>query len=208
MQTEPIIVRETRLRQMVELAGQIRNVGKTIGEANIGVVTGNATLAYPLGECAAPLINRGHHLIIDNEGNPASYTGPISGEGVVEIAAFSRGGRGRDAALVLGGKLPNTMKGTWRVKRGAVMLAKPEGVDAMAGTIHVGGDGATDALVLQASEQIGDEATCSLACLAARWRHARPGRLSRNGPPPRHGPPVHREYVGPAANRHADGPQS
>jgi hexosaminidase len=161
-QTEPLVVREIRMHQLIELAGRVRNAATTIGAANVGMVAADATLAYPLGECAAPIINRGFKLTFDNEGNSAAYTGAITGTGAVEIVAADRSGRGRRAALVLGGVSPNTMKGAWHINRGAAILAKPDRVDAMAGTVEVGSSAAPGAIVLRANEQINDNAQVQL----------------------------------------------
>src|SRR5206468_3820893 len=107
---------------------------------------------YPIGTFAAPVINRGHTLKLNNGGNPFNLSGPISGTGTVEVHAG-----GANAPLTLDGKDANTMKGVWAVKSGRVILAKPPGTDAMSGTIVVGGAGANDSLVLGASNQIHDD---------------------------------------------------
>ena len=104
-----------------------------------------------------PIVNRGFTLKLNNGGNPFSFSGPISGTGTIEIHAG-----GQNAPLVIDGKAPNTMTGTWSVKSGQVVLAKDPGVDAMGGTIVVGGTSDRDGLVWHASNQINDAAQIQL----------------------------------------------
>ncbi len=74
---------------------------------------GDTEFAYPIGTCTVPVINRDFTLKLNNGGNPFSFSGPISGSGKVEIYAG-----GPNAPLMLDGKAPNTMQGTWPVKSG------------------------------------------------------------------------------------------
>ena len=91
---------------------------------------------------------------LNNGRNPFSFSGPIIGSGKVEIQAG-----GPHAPLVLDGKTPNTMQGTWSIKTGSVVLAKQAGIDAMSGAIIVGGN---SDLMWQGSNQLGDSATVQL----------------------------------------------
>jgi hypothetical protein len=156
-QDSPLVVREINLRLLVEVSGVVRNPGAAIGEGNLALTTGDTEFAYPIGTCASPVINRDFTLKLNNGGNPCSFSGPFTGSGKVEIHAG-----GRNASLVLDGKAANTMQGTWSVKAGQVVLAKEPGVDAMGGTIIVGGNSDRDALVLGESNQINDDAILQL----------------------------------------------
>jgi hypothetical protein len=154
-QTDPLVVRAINLRLMVGVSGVVRNPSAVIGDGNLAVTNGDTEFAYPIGGAAFPVINRGHVLKLNNGGTAFTFGGPISGTGTAELFAG-----GPNGALVLAGGDANTMKGTWEVKSGHVVLAKPPGTDAVSGTIIVAGDGA--ALVLGASDQIHDDATVEL----------------------------------------------
>lgn len=156
-QSEPLVVRAINLRLMVEVSGLVHNPSATIGEGNVAATKGDTEFAYPIGACAAPVINQGFKLRLNNGGNAFSYSGPISGSGKVEIYAG-----GQNAPLVLDGNAANTMQGSWSIKAGTVVLAKSPGVDAMAGTIVVGGQSDLDALVWNGGNQINDAATLRL----------------------------------------------
>src|SRR5207244_5589434 len=93
-----------------------------------------------------------------NIGNsPCSFSGPITGTDKVEIHAG-----GPNAPLVFDGKAVNTMQGTWSIKAGRVVLAKEPGVDAMGGTIIVGGRIDQDSLVWNGSNQLNNAASLQL----------------------------------------------
>lgn len=68
----------------------------------------------------------------------------------------------RDAPMVLCGDRPNTASGTYCVAKGRVQLQKPEGIDAIAGDVIVGGQGYNDCLRWENSEQIKDSAKITL----------------------------------------------
>ena len=68
----------------------------------------------------------------------------------------------RDTPMLLTGKKPNATTGTFFVRKGRVQLEKPEGVDAIAGNVSVGGQGFNDCLFWNASHQIKDSATITL----------------------------------------------
>jgi hexosaminidase len=157
-QSDPLVLRAINLRLMVNVAGVVSNPSAVIGEGNIAVTTADTQFAYPIGACASAVINRGFTLKLDNGGNAYSFSGPISGTGRVELYAA-----GPNAPLVLEGKDRNTLQGTWLVKAGRVVFAKELGVDAMLGTIVLGGSSSHPAeLVWNASHQLHDAATVQL----------------------------------------------
>jgi hexosaminidase len=156
-QAEPLVVRAINLRLMVDVAGVVRNPGAAVGEGNVAVTTGDTEFAYPIGDFASPVINRGFTLTLNNGGNRFRFGGPISGSGKVEVHAG-----GPDAPLVLDGPGANTMRGTWSIRAGRVVLAKEPGVAAMGGTIVVGGTGDRDSLVWNAGHQLNDDAQIQL----------------------------------------------
>ena len=155
-QTEPLVVRAINLRLQVEVSGIVKNPSAMIGEGNVAVTKADTEFAYPIGTCNAPVSNLGHTLRLNNGGNPCTFTGPFTGTGTVEIVAG-----GPNGPMVFGGKDANTLKGTWAVKTGHVILAKEPGVDTMGGTIIIGG-GVNNAIILGASNQIHDDATVEL----------------------------------------------
>jgi hexosaminidase len=155
-QTEQLIVRSINLQLLVEVSGVVRNPSMVIGSGNVAVTIGDTEFAYPIGACASPLINRNHTLKLNNGGNPYSFSGPISGSGNVEIYAAKK------ALLVIDGKTSNTMSGTWSIKSGDVVLAKEEGVEAMGGTIVVGGAADQVTLILGSNNQFNKASSLQL----------------------------------------------
>jgi hexosaminidase len=149
---EPLVVRAINLRLLVEVSGKVPNPNTAAGTGNVAVTRGDTAFTCPPGACAVPVINRGFTLTLDNGGRPAHYSGPISGTGKVEIHA-----RGPNASLTLGGKVPNTLRGTWLVKTGRLVLAKRPGVDAVGGTVVVAG-GPHNGLLWNGSNQVNDAA--------------------------------------------------
>jgi len=156
-QSEPLVVRSINLQLLVEVAGVVRNPNAAVGTGNVAVTKGDTEFAYPIGVCSVPVINRDFSLKLNNGGNPFSYSGPISGSGNVKIYAG-----GRNAPLTFDGKAPNTMRGTWLVETGRLVLAKPPGVDALGGTIIVSGRGNHNDLLWNGSNQINDAAHIQL----------------------------------------------
>jgi hexosaminidase len=156
-QTEPLVLRAINLRLLIDLAGRVPDPTATIGVGNVAVTRADAELAAPLGTCVFPVINRDFTLKLNSGGQACNFSGPISGTGRVEI----RAGR-QSVPFVFDGQAANTMTGTWAIKAGAVVLAKTPGVDALAGTILVGGTSDQDALILGGSNQINDAAIVEL----------------------------------------------
>jgi hypothetical protein len=156
-QRQPLVVRAVNLSLLVELAGKVANPGAAVGPGNVAALVGDTEFTYSIGSCAAPVINRGFLLKVNNGGNPCQLLGPISGRGQVELFAG-----GENAALELSGSAANTLEGTWTVKAGRVLLTKPPGVAALGGTIVVGSKDSTAELVLGASNQVADSATMEL----------------------------------------------
>ena len=162
-QAEPMVVREIKIQLMVEMGGLVADPAKTLGAGNIGVLKADTTLQWANAACLNPLINKGFTLIFSSGGgNAGGYCGPISGTGTVQVLQGGVDGGFRDTPLVLGGKEPNTMTGAWQVKCGRLTLAKDPGVDAVGGTIVVGGQGDNDCLYLANNDQIQDAATVEL----------------------------------------------
>ncbi|MEI7900623.1 MAG: family 20 glycosylhydrolase [bacterium] len=162
-QNDPMVVRELKLQLMVELSGMVAGPGKAIGEGNLAVLTGDTTFQWSSAACRNPVINKGFTLTFNSGGgNAGGYSGPISGTGTVQIFQGGADGGFRDSPLVLGGKAPNTMAGTWQVKCGRLTLAKEPGVDAAGGSIIVGGQGDNDCLYWANSDQLNDVASVEL----------------------------------------------
>src|SRR5262249_55915001 len=136
---------------------KIPNPNENIGAGNVAATTQETEFAYPIGECAIPIINHGFKLLLNSGGHPCRYRGPISGTGRVEVYAGSP-----NAPLVIDGLGSNTIRGTWSIKIGRVVLAKEPGMDTMAGTIFVGGSNRSAELVWNASDQINDAAEVQL----------------------------------------------
>jgi hexosaminidase len=148
-QSEPLVVRAINLRLLVRVSGTIANPGAAVGKGNVAETKGDTEFAPPIGACAVPVVNRDHTLRLNTGGKPCSYSGPISGSGKVVIDAG-----GPDAPLVLDGTAANTMRGTWLVNSGLVVLAKKPGAEAVAGTVVVAGRGKHNGLVWNGGDQV------------------------------------------------------
>jgi hexosaminidase len=156
-QGDSLVVRAINLRLLVEVSGAVRNPGAAVGAGNVAATTGDTEFRDLGGSCAVPVIDRGFTLKLRTGGKPCAYGGPISGSGTVEIEAG-----GPEVPLTLDGKAPNTLKGTWLVKSGRVVLAKPHGVAALGGTIVVAGDAPGSGLTWGADRQFGTGARVEL----------------------------------------------
>jgi hexosaminidase len=156
-QSEPLVVRAIRLRLMLDVSGVVRDPSAAIGAGNLAVTKGDTEFASPIGACAIPVINQGFTLKLRNGDAATTFSGPISGTGNVEIFAG-----GPTSPLVLAGNQANTMQGTWSIKAGTVVLAKEPGVDALTGTIIVGGHDADDTLIWNGNNQINKAAHVQL----------------------------------------------
>jgi len=130
-QAEPLVVRSVNVRMLIEVAGAVGDPDAAVGERNVAVTRGDTAFASPTGACSVPVNLRDFTLKLDNGGKPFRYGGLISGSGTVAI-------RG---PLTLDGEAANTLRGTWRVEAGSLVLAKPAGVDAVGGKVVVAGRG-------------------------------------------------------------------
>jgi hexosaminidase len=140
-QGEPLVVRSINLRLLVEVTGTVRDPGAAVGAGNLAVTGGDTEFVCPAGACSVPVINRGFTLKFNSGGHPCSYGGRVSGSGIVEFSA-----PGDRASLTLDGPAPNTMRGTWLIKAGRLVLAKPPGVAALGSTVVLAGAGHADLL--------------------------------------------------------------
>ncbi|MCW5548952.1 MAG: autotransporter-associated beta strand repeat-containing protein, partial [Opitutaceae bacterium] len=113
-----------------------------------GAIAGNGTLFSSSGELITHVYNSGVFTIsttITNHGsNPVTFT--KSGDGV----------------LTFSGTTANTYTGTTYVNDGTLVLAKSDGVNAIAGNLIVGDGRGTDILRLDANEQIANSANLTL----------------------------------------------
>jgi hexosaminidase len=160
-QADPLIIREIRLRLIVEVSGVVKDPARVIGEGNLAALKGDTTVAH-LNDCAIPIINKGFTLALHGGGSSGRYGGPITGTGTVEIDMGARDGKSRDGMLTLAGKEPNTLEGTWVVKAGRLALAKEPGIQAIGGTIVVGGQGNKAGIVWNNNFQVGRSASIRL----------------------------------------------
>src|SRR5262249_27148112 len=93
-QPDQLVVREIKLRLMVEVTGIVKDPTAVIGRDNVAALKADTTFAYPITNCAIPVINKGFTLSLNSGGgNPCSYSGPITGTGNVEIHMGGRDGR-------------------------------------------------------------------------------------------------------------------
>ncbi len=151
--SEPMVVREIRLQRVIELRGLVADSAKVLGLGSVGRLAADTTIQHGGGTCLNPLLTNSFKLTFDSAAG--GYNGPITGGGSIQIGSDKPG----DTALVLGGTLPNTMSGAWRVKSGRLTLAKPAGVDAAAGTLTVD---AQATLAWTQSDQVNDASAVEL----------------------------------------------
>jgi hypothetical protein len=161
-ESEPLVVRAINLQFLVALSGKIPNPASAVGAGNVAEVVGDAEFAYPIADFAAPIINRGYRLTLNNGGNGCSFRGPISGTGTVEIHAG-----GPDTPLRLEGKSANTMQGTWAIKSGSVVLSKEQGAEALGGRVVVGGGKAPASLIWNGNNQVAKDARMQMLASAS-----------------------------------------
>ncbi|HJT78906.1 MAG TPA: family 20 glycosylhydrolase [Gemmataceae bacterium] len=161
-QAEPLVVRELELRLMVEVSGSVKDPAAAVGEGHLAVLKADTSFTHPMDGCAVPVINRGFTLTLDGSGSPCTYSGPITGTGRVEVRGGARGGTAEAAGVVLSGKAANTMQGTWLVRSGRLVLAKDASVQALRGTVVVGGHGEPACLAWGNNDQVEDAASIRL----------------------------------------------
>jgi len=159
-QAEALAIRDIRLQQMVEVSGRVGGLNEKIGPNRTAVLVGDTVFGAE--NSTVSVINKGFTLRFDSGGgNAFAYGGTLSGTGKVEIVMGSYTSF-RDSPMVLSGDKPNTFNGTTYVKAGRLQLAKPEGVDALAGAVVVGGQGDNDCLLWAKSNQVNDAASVEL----------------------------------------------
>ena len=147
----------------MDVQGAIGSPETAIGSGNIANLTGNLKIGYPSSGGDFDIATNSHTLTLDSgDGNAFAWSGSIAGTGNVEFFMGPSYTGYRDAPMLLTGKKPNTTSGTFFVRKGRVQLEKPEGVDAIAGNVSVGGQGFNDCLFWNASHQIKDSATINL----------------------------------------------
>jgi hypothetical protein len=143
-----------------------RGAGITGGEIEAGCVanlTGDLSVGYPTSVWSVSVITNGHTFTLDSgDGNPLCYTGVISGTGNVRFRMGPSHTGFKDAPLQVAGDKPNTCTGKYYVQKGRVQLEKPDGVDAIAGDVFVGGQGFNDFLYWKHSNQIKDTASITM----------------------------------------------
>jgi len=161
-QNEPVTIREIKLQLMVEVSGMIESPGTILSGDTIGVIQADTTIKGANASCLSPLINKGFNLAFDCTGRGGSYSGPISGTGTVIISQGDPTGSPSNKQFVLEGNEPNTLKGAWQIKSGNLALGKAPGVDALGGTITVGGGSINDSMSWNNSDQVNDAATVEL----------------------------------------------
>ena len=96
-------------------------------------------------------------------GNGFDYNGPISGQGTLLVTAAGGDQLAQSTPLVLGGTAANTLSGPTIVLDGILALAKPDGVNAIAGPLTIGNGSDYAHVVLEANEQINPAVTVTIA---------------------------------------------
>jgi hypothetical protein len=134
-----------------------------IGVGNVANLIGDTKFFWGSGHYTMPVLTNGHTLILDSgDGKAFCYAGPITGAGNIEFFMGPTYTNFKDAPMRLAGDEPNTASGKYLVRKGRVQLEKPEGVDAIAGDVTIGGQGFNDCLYWKRSHQIKDTVSVTL----------------------------------------------
>lgn len=158
--SQPLAIRDIRLRQMIDVSGKVAGLNATVGSNGLAVLSGDTVFGAE--NSTVPVINKGFTLRFDSGGgNAFTFGGTLAGTGKVEILMGSKTNF-RDSPMVMAGDQPNTFSGTTYVKAGRLQLDKNDGVDALAGTVIVGGQGDNDCLFWGKANQIHDAASVEL----------------------------------------------
>ena len=143
-----------------EVSGPLGKLDADQGAGAAYKLVGDATLDWSVKPYAWDLDINGHTFTMETGGgNKTVFSGVISGTGQFH---WNGGGNGswQTVPSFLSGDRANTFSGTLTVLRGMLALAKPAGVDTIAGDLVLGG-GSNQAIVrLDAANQIKD--TCNL----------------------------------------------
>jgi lysophospholipase L1-like esterase len=146
----------------VEVSGNVPKPNQQFGAGADYKLVGDTTFGWETRLLAGNIDINGHKLVMETGGgNQTTFSGVLSGTG-----RFDWIGGGSVACQTLPsflkGDKPNTFSGPLTVVRGMLALAKPAGVDAVAGDLVLGG-GANQAIVrLDAPNQIKDTANLLL----------------------------------------------
>jgi len=142
----------------VEVSGNVKKPHATYGRKANYKLVGDTTFGWVRQPFTGDVDINAHKFVMETGGgNRTVFSGVISGKGQF----FWNGGgqaRWQVVASFLAGTKPNTFSGTLTILRGTLALAKPPGVDAVAGDLVLGG-GSNQAIVrLDAPNQIKDSA--------------------------------------------------
>ena len=147
----------------IDVSGTLANPDAVVGAGNIARMTADTKIGYPANGFSIEIANDGHVLTLDSgDGNPFVCSGVIKGVGQVEFFMGPSYTGYKDAPLRITGERPNTMSGSFFVRKGRVQLEKPAGVDAISGDVFVGGQGFNDGLFWVNDEQLNDSVRITL----------------------------------------------
>jgi len=143
----------------VEVSGKVEKPIETLGAGVDYTLVGDTQFGWTRKPFTGDLAIGSHTFTMETGGgNVTVFSGVISGSG-----RFVWNGGGNAAwqttASYLKGGQPNTFSGTFTLLRGTLALAKPAGVDALAGDIVLGGGSNQAILRLDASDQIRDSSS-------------------------------------------------
>ncbi|HOD82487.1 MAG: GDSL-like Lipase/Acylhydrolase [Planctomycetes bacterium ADurb.Bin126] len=149
--------------QAVDVSGEVMKPDQAYGKQARLRLAGDTTFGWKTATFTGDLDLNSHALTMETGGgNRTVFAGAISGSGRI---VWNGGGipHMQTAPSFLGGTAPNTFRGTLTVKRGLLALAKPPGVQAIAGEIVLGGGSNQAILRLDAPHQIEDSTSLTLA---------------------------------------------
>lgn len=125
--------------EVVEVKGKIENPVKTYGRAADYRLVDDTTFGWRTGRVEGDLDIAGHRFTMNTGGgNTVRFAGAISGDGTIIWQGGGPGSHQRTPSFLQGDQ-PNTFYGALVLERGLLALAKPPGVDAIAGPLTLGG---------------------------------------------------------------------
>jgi hexosaminidase len=120
----------------VAVAGNVDDLHKEIGKGNMAVLKAASNIKLPAGECAIPIDVRTFPLALSTSGAAVRYTGFITGNGPLHLAAAGPVDR---QPLEIAGASANAYKGPTLLVCGVLKLNKSNGALAIPGNLTLGG---------------------------------------------------------------------
>lgn len=142
---------------VTEISGVLtQDLDDVIGAGNSGQLTADTRTHWSGTTTSSDIDLNGFELELNTgNGNTQTYSGAFTGPGSLKVVGRSDASWWEGSDVWLSGTDANTPTSVW-VSQGSVNLNKPAGIDALAGSITVGGSAQRAILVWNADNQIND----------------------------------------------------